>query len=137
MSEQKVDGISIRPNVEQHEAWSAAAGESPLAEWLTAVADEAAARSAPVTWPMVIELKVPIVFGSQTIETLKIRRGQLSDIKGMRLGGDLSANDLMTIASRISGQPTNIIERLDMEDAGEVMAAALSFYAKFLKAGKT
>lgn len=129
--------ISLKPTVEQHEAWAAAAGDSPMAEWLAAVADEAASRSAPATWPMVIQLKVPIVFGSQTIETLEIRRGKLSDIKGMRLGGDLSASDLMTIASRISGQTTNVIERLDMEDAGEVMAVALSFYAKFLKAGRT
>jgi len=87
-------------------------------------------------WPVTVTLKHPIDVGDKHIETITLRRGSLKQFKGTKLGEAVPIEQLMLIASRLSGQPIGVIESLDMEDAGEVMAAALDFYEKCLKAGK-
>lgn len=88
------------------------------------------------TWPRVIKLLHPIQHGTETITSIEIRRGKIGDIKGMKLGGDVPADQLMLLASRLSGQPVAVIEQLDAEDGGEVMALALDFYGQCLVGGK-
>ncbi len=96
---------------------------------------EVAADAAP-TWPRVVKLQHPIQFGSERITSLEFRRGRMGDIKGMKLGDTVATEQLVLLASRLSGQPTNVIEMLDVEDAGEVMEIALDFFAKCLAGGK-
>ena len=69
------------------------------------------------------------------ITELKLRRGTIGDIKGMKISSEVPLSDLISIASRLSGQPTGVIERLDAEDSGEVMSIALGFYARALVGG--
>lgn len=89
-------------------------------------------------WPRVIKLKHPIKFGSETIAELTLRRGKAGDMKGIELRDDaIPANDLMRIASRLSGQQIEVIAELDVEDAGEVMSVALDFFTKYLERGKS
>lgn len=88
-------------------------------------------------WPKIVKLKHPVTFGEEVIEELKFRRGKLGDIKGMKLGSEVAANDLCLIAARMAGQPPKVIEMLDVEDGGEVLSIALDFYGRCLGAGKT
>lgn len=88
-------------------------------------------------WPRVVRLRYPIEWGSESITQLTFRRGRLGDIKAMRLSKEVPTDQLVTIASRLSGQPTQVIEKLDVDDAGEVLAIALDFYGRCLGAGKT
>lgn len=86
-------------------------------------------------WPIVVELKTPIDLGKSTVTRIEIRRGRLGDLKGMQLSEKLPADHLLLIASRLSSQPLGVIERLDMDDSGEVMAAVMDFYVRCLGAG--
>jgi hypothetical protein len=88
-------------------------------------------------WPKIIELKFPIEFGKVTITELQMRRGRLGDLKGVKLVTEIPTDHLIMIASRMCGQPVGVIERLDQDDSGEVMAVALDFYARSLTGGKT
>lgn len=99
--------------------------------------DEDKIESEPPAWPRVIKLAYPVDFGSERITSLTFRRGRAGDVKGMKLSAEVPVNDLLVIASRLSGQPREVIELLDVEDAGEVMDVALDFFTKFLTAGKT
>lgn len=131
----EVAGITLRPSPDQHAAWSDAAAGAPLADWLEDLADDAATAKER-TWPVVIRLRYPVTIGSETTDELRLRRGCIRDLKGMKLSGEMPTEHLMTIASRLSGQTTQVIERLDQEDAGEVMAIAIDFYGACLGAGK-
>ena len=90
---------------------------------------------APPVWPRVITLQHPVQFASETITSLTFRRGRAGDIKGLKLGETVPAEQLITIASRMCGKPTQVIELLDVDDAAEVMALALGFYGRCLGGG--
>ena len=98
-------------------------------------------EEAPVerTWPAVVKLSFPVQFGSERIETLTFQRGTLAAVKGLnvRVDGMPPLEQLMMIASRLCGQPINVIEKLDADDASEVLEIALGFFARCLVAGKT
>lgn len=82
-----------------------------------------------------IRLKHPVQLGEkdQQVEELAFRRGRVGDLKGV--GDDAGFDDLMIIASRLAGVPLRVIERLDEEDAGEVLAYAMSFMRRCLSTG--
>jgi hypothetical protein len=98
---------------------------------------EEAKESASVAevWPRVIDLAYPFDFGKLQVSQLTFRRGRLSDIKGMKLSDAVPTDNLILIASRMCCQPTALLEKLDVDDAGEVMAIALDFYKQCLTAG--
>jgi hypothetical protein len=89
--------------------------------------------------PTVIRLKHPIEFGKdRVIEELAFRRGRIGDMKGLDLREDsIPWNAIIAIASRLSGQPTQVIEKLDEEDAGEVVSLVTGFYLRCLATGPT
>ena len=131
-------GITIKPTPDQFKAWSQTANDIPIEEWLADLADDAAVRLSysERTFPIVVVLKRPVEFGSKTIERLELREGRLADLKGIKVGGELPIDTLTTIVSRMSGQPPQVIERLNAADAGEVNAIALDFYGRCLGAGR-
>lgn len=133
------EGLTIRPTADQYKAWKQSAGDVPLDEWLAELADDAAVRLAynERTFPIEIELHTPVqVTSKETITKLSIREGRVSDMQGIKLGGELAIDDLVKIASRMSGQAPTTIQRLNARDAGEVMAIALEFFGLCLGAGK-
>lgn len=83
-----------------------------------------------------ITLKHPIDHGSETITVLTIRRGRAGDLRGIKVGAELALDDLIKIAARMTGQPTQVIEKLDGEDCGEVLAPAAVFFGLCLRTGK-
>jgi hypothetical protein len=89
------------------------------------------------SWPVVIELKHPFDLGSERITALTFRRGRLGDLRGLRVDGIPPVDDLLLIASRLCGKPLLVIEKLEDDDASEVLAQALGFFARCLKDGKT
>lgn len=99
-------------------------------------AAEVDAAALEEAWPRTVKLAHPVQFGDMSITELVLRRGRVGDMKGIRLRDDLPSDDLVTIVSRLSGQPTKVIESLDMDDAGEVIEAALDFYKRYLATGR-
>lgn len=87
-------------------------------------------------WPVIVTLKHAIELGSEHIAELKFRRGKLGDLKGMTLDGVPPVDKLLQLAARMCGQPIKVLEMLEDEDGAEVMALALSFFARCLGAGK-
>lgn len=101
-------------------------------------AEDAAARIvAERTWPVTVTLNHPIDFGGESIAALKFRRGKMGDLKGMKVDGVPSIDQLLMIASRMSAQPVAALEMLEDEDGAQVLEVALSFFARCLGGGKT
>lgn len=88
-------------------------------------------------WPVTVTLKHPVEFGSEHISSLTFRRGRMGDLKGMSLEEVPSVDKLLMLASRMCGKPVAVLEMLDGDDAPEVMAIALGFFAKCLGAGRS
>jgi hypothetical protein len=87
-------------------------------------------------WPLTLTLSVPVEFGKETIQAITFQKGTFAAIKGMRIDRAPSVDDLMLIASRLSGRSLKVIESLDAEDADEVIAIALGFFARCRGGGK-
>lgn len=92
---------------------------------------------APLESPVTIRLKRPIEFGSERVEELSFRKGRAGDLRGIKLGLEIQADTLITIAARLCGRTTAVIERLDEADCGEVFALALGFIGRCLGTGPT
>lgn len=87
-------------------------------------------------WPVVVTLQHPIDFGSQHITQLTFRRGRMGDLKGISLDGIPPTDQLMLLASRLSGQILQVIEKLDPDDTSEVLEIVLGFFARCLGSGQ-
>lgn len=133
--------LVIRPTDEQAAAWEAAAsgGGKDVAAWLAELADETLARNAEGrTFPYVVKLKHVVSYDDEPVSSLTFRRGTLADAKGLKLApGVLDIDKLLLVASRLCGQPVRLLEALDVEDGGEVMDIAMTFFVRFLQAGTT
>lgn len=133
------DSITLQPDPDQHLAWASAAKEMSLVDWLKAVADEAAAAAAlpERTWPVRIPLKYPVEHAGERISVIEMQRGKLAHIKGIRIQQPVPTDTILILASRLSGQPRDVIDSLDPDDAGEVMEIAADFFGKCLATGRT
>lgn len=129
--------ITVVPDAEQWTTWSAVAGDTPLDRWLADLADQACVDDAVErTWPAIIKLQRPFEWAGSTISSIEMREGRIGDMKGLKLSGELPLDQVITVASRLSGQPTQVIEKLAAVDAGEVMSIALGFYVGCLGTGR-
>lgn|SRR5678815_3895305 len=102
--------------------------------------DSALAEAQAVSWPITIKLQYPIEFGKRRIEELVMRRGTLGTLKGVSMDGVPPTEQLILIASRLAGEPTQVIEKLDMDDSEGVIRVAFLFFARCLptvRTGKT
>ncbi len=87
-------------------------------------------------WPVTVTLDYPVEWAGSTVTQLTFRRGRMQDIKGMEVSGIPPTDKLMLIASRMCGQPIGLIEKLDMDDAAEVVGIAIHFFSRCLPGGK-
>ena len=97
------------------------------------------AKAANITsgqqWPITVKLAHPIEFGKSTIDELVFQRGTLGMMRGIVPGTIPPADDLMRVASMLCGHSVKVIEKLDPDDAGEVLAIALGFIGRCQKGG--
>lgn len=86
-------------------------------------------KTAPAIAPKTIELRYPIDWGGQTIMSLTLRPPTGKDFRGFPLQPDW--DQLLALASRLSGQPDPVIDRLvgtlTSGDLGEVVDTCLGF----------
>lgn len=86
--------------------------------------------------PRSFELSCPFDYGKNgRITSLDFKRGNLGVIKGLRVDGTPNVDQALLIASRLCGQPVAALEMLDPDDASEVIAIAMAFFARCLGAG--
>lgn len=86
----------------------------------------------PRQWPVTVTLKHPIEFGNEQITKLTFRRGRIGDLKGVKLDGVPTVDQILLIASRMCGQMAAALALLDAEDAGEVLEVTLGFFGQCL-----
>jgi len=78
----------------------------------------------------VLALKMPVVFGTETITELQIRRPKGKDLRGM--GADKGMDDMLALLSKCSGQPPKLIDSLDCSD----VFAACEVLGNFMQNGR-
>lgn len=102
---------------------------SEMAE-AAAIAEAVAEAPVELPWPRVIQLQHPIDYNNERITSIEVRRGNLGIMKGIKVGNEVQLNDLLLVASRLTGKPVALIEKLDCDDGEAVMEYALDFFSK-------
>lgn len=72
-----------------------------------------------------VVLSVPIEFGSETITELVFKRPKAKHFRSMP--NDPGVSDMLNLAGNICGQPTPVIDELDVEDMNKVMDVVADF----------
>ena len=85
--------------------------------------------------PHVIKLGHPVEHGSDVVEELHVERRMIAgDLTGIPASGQ-TVDHLLTVASRLTGQPMRVMKNLDMEDCAEVIKVITEFLAPFREIG--
>lgn len=86
-----------------------------------------------------ITLKHPIQFGSETVSELTFRRPKAGDMRGIKINaaGDMSFDDMLTVAQRVTGRPPAVINEIDLEDLKPVFDVIGGFIKAGHQTGKT
>lgn len=67
----------------------------------------------------IYELKEPIQWGSDTVTKLEFKKPTIGDIKFMKLT-EPTLDDILKLASKLSGHSQQLIDRLSIQDGMEV-----------------
>ena len=91
---------------------------------------------------MKLTLKKPIRLGESTPEITELTFREevvAGDLRGIRQSAlaDPLTDDILKIAGRLCGQPDAVMNRLSLEDTGEVMAAVHGFFKSGQETGTT
>ena len=81
--------------------------------------------------PTIIKLSEPVEFGKDVITELVIQQPRAADVKHLGDITKLSQSDLQGLVSRLSGRPSQVIDKLCLAD----VFAAENAVADFLLAG--
>lgn len=86
-----------------------------------------------------ITLKHPIPYGSETVTELTFRRPKAGDMRGIKINGngDMSFDDMLTVAQRVTGKPPSVINEIDFEDLQPVFEVIGGFIKAGQQTGKT
>jgi len=74
---------------------------------------------------MVLKLKEPILWGSETISELTIRAPKAKDIR--KLPEKPNTGDIIDLAGRLCGQPPPVMDELSIEDTKAVLQVVGNF----------
>lgn len=99
--------------------------------------ENGAADAPPRMFPFTLSLVHPIEHGKKVIESLTFRRGKMGDLRGIDLAGVTKVDNIITVAARMCGQTVDVMNKLEAEDAGEVLLIASGFMAACLVTGRT
>lgn len=83
----------------------------------------------------VYKLKKPLEWGSETITELSFKEPCIGDIKFMKLDS-ITLDDILKLASKLSAQSQEIINRLSIEDGMGVAELLGNFLNPSQKTGK-
>lgn len=83
--------------------------------------------------PNVLILSEPVQFGSETIEKLTFTPLRGKALKGLPL--QMSMDDMLTLAARSCGQPTAVLEMMNLGDTMEAIAKVGNFLGRGLPTG--
>lgn len=83
----------------------------------------------------VYKLKEPLEWGSETITELEFRKPTIGDIKSMKLDSIL-LEDILKLASKLSTQSQNVIDRLSIADGMGVAELLGNFLNPSRETGK-
>ena len=75
--------------------------------------------------PIVLTLKEPITFGSETLYELSLMPLKAKHLRG--LPAELDMDALLILAGRLTGQPPKVIDELSMMDLQALMEYSLVF----------
>jgi len=85
-----------------------------------------------------IVLDTPITHGKEEIVELVIaRKPTIGDLRGLRLASDPTPDDMMEIASRITGQPLPVIRQVALDDFAKIMEVLGDFFPSILTTGQS
>lgn len=65
----------------------------------------------------VLELKEPVRFGSETIESLTLRKPTCRDIRSLKTSGDMTLGEILDIGQKLCDRPRRVIDALCAKDA--------------------
>jgi hypothetical protein len=82
----------------------------------------------------IVKLAFPIENGTEKVVQLEIRKPLAGDLRGM--GRDMGMDEMMTLASRCSGYPPSVIEKLDLSDFQKVAEVLGNFMEAGLQTGQ-
>jgi len=89
-----------------------------------------------IEFPYTLVLGTPVKFGKDEIESIVFQKGNFGVLKGLSPGRTPTYDEIMIIASRLSGRPVKVFELLDPDDVDEVTAVAMGFFGRCRGAGK-
>lgn len=93
------------------------------------------AKSKAETKQLTIKLRTPVTWDEEQITQLAFRKGRMGDLDGIEIGGNIPITKVMLVASRMCGQPVEVLKMLEEDDAGKALALALGFIQRCLTTG--
>ena len=84
--------------------------------------------------PIIIPLRKPFMFGSRSVETLTVRPVKGKDMRRINKA-DGDAATTLKMASILTGEVAEVIDELQGEDLGEVLAAVNFFFVSIQATG--
>jgi hypothetical protein len=89
-----------------------------------------------IEFPVVIKLDYPIEWGSDIRTEISIRRRlKLKDLRGLSMDTLQTIDGILEIVSKITGEPTALLDELDPDDFGKIGGMMGDFFANGLATG--
>ncbi len=83
-------------------------------------------------------LKHPVEYAGETVDSIELRRGKAKDLRGIPADEKaILADHAITLLSRLSGQSTELIGELDLEDFMRLAEELEGFLGKSRPTGGT
>ncbi len=96
------------------------------------MSDEPRTASEPVT----IKLRKPITIGNRTVEQLTIRPVKAKHMRAIK-ANDTSLSTTLLMASKLSGEISEVIDELEGDDLRDVLEAVNAFFFAIQPTGET
>lgn len=77
--------------------------------------------------PVVIALRHPITFGSRRITEITVRPVKAKYMRSIK-GSDDHFQSTLAMASKLTGEPSQVIDELEGQDLRDVLAAVNAFF---------
>lgn len=83
-----------------------------------------------------IELAFPIEFGGETVTQIVVKRPKFKHLKFINDMDSITGDEFGQLLSKLTGQPSDVIDELDAEDLEEIGEVVEGFLKRGKKTGK-